>query len=57
MKKGALMTLDLNPQEAQKLLALLDLAVKAGGLQVAQAALPLAVKVQTALDAETKDAQ
>lgn len=47
------MTLDLPPAELQSLLQLLDLATKAGGLQVAQAALPLAVKVQTAIDAET----
>jgi len=33
------------------LMGLLDVAVKAGGLQVAQVALPLAVKVQQALDA------
>jgi predicted DNA-binding transcriptional regulator YafY len=42
------MTLDLNPQEAQQLLALLDLAVKAGGLQAAQPALALAIKIQAA---------
>lgn len=40
------MNITLNVEEAKALLALLDLAVKAGGLQVAQAALPLAVKVQ-----------
>ena len=51
------MTIELTQQEAQALIGLLDLATKSGGLQVAQAALPLAVKVQTALDAETKDAQ
>ena len=51
------MTIEITPQEAQALIGLLDLATKSGGLQVAQAALPLAVKVQTALDAETKDAQ
>lgn len=44
------MTLTLTPQEAQQLLQLLDLATKAGGLQVAQAALPLAVRIQSALD-------
>jgi hypothetical protein len=51
------MTLELTQQEAQQLIGLLDLATKSGGLQVAQAALPLAVKVQAALDAETKEAQ
>ena len=51
------MTIELTQQEAQALIGLLDLATKSGGLQAAQAALPLAVKVQTALDAETKDAQ
>lgn len=40
---------NLTPEEAKALIALLDLAVKAGGLQVAQAALPIAVKVQEAL--------
>ena len=51
------MTIELTQQEAQALIGLLDLATKSGGLQVAQAALPLAVKVQSALDAETKEAQ
>jgi hypothetical protein len=51
------MTIELTQQEAQQLIGLLDLATKSGGLQVAQAALPLAVKVQAALDAETKEAQ
>ncbi len=51
------MTLELTQQEAQQLIGLLDLATKSGGLQVAQAALPLAIKVQAALDAETKEAQ
>jgi hypothetical protein len=45
------MTLELTKDEARALMGLLDVAVKAGGLQVAQAALPLAVKVQQALDA------
>ena len=49
------MTIELTQQEAQALIGLLDLATKSGGLQVAQAALPLAVKVQSALDAETKE--
>ena len=44
------MNIELTPQEAQSLLQLLDLATKAGGLQVAQAALPLAVRIQSTLD-------
>ena len=46
------MTLELTPQEAQQLLGLLDLATKSGGLQAAQIALPIALKVQTELDKE-----
>lgn len=46
------MTLELTPQEAQQLIGLLDLATKSGGLQAAQMALPLAVKIQTELDKE-----
>lgn len=45
------MTLDLSTEELSTLMNLLDVATKAGGLQVAQAALPIAVKVQTALNA------
>ena len=48
------MTLELTPQEAQQLIGLLDLATKSGGLQAAQAALPIAVKVQTQLDKESQ---
>jgi hypothetical protein len=48
------MTLELTPQEAQQLIGLLDLATKSGGLQAAQMALPIAVKVQTELDKEPK---
>ena len=51
------MTIELTQQEAQQLIGLLDLATKSGGLQVAQAALPLAIKVQAALDAEPKEVQ
>jgi hypothetical protein len=46
------MTLELTPQEAQQLIGLLDLATKSGGLQAAQMALPLAVKIQTEIDKE-----
>jgi hypothetical protein len=48
------MTLELTPQEAQQLIGLLDLATKSGGLQAAQMALPLAVKIQTEIDKEPK---
>jgi hypothetical protein len=41
-------TLELNEQEKLALLQLLDLAVKAGGLGVAEAALVLARKVKDA---------
>lgn len=51
------MKIELTPQEAQQLLGLLDLATKSGGLQVAQAALPIAIKVQAALDTETQGEQ
>jgi hypothetical protein len=46
------MTLEFTPQEAQQLIGLLDLATKSGGLQAAQMALPLAVKIQTEIDKE-----
>lgn len=48
------MTIELTTQEAQQLIQLLDLATKSGGLQAAQAALPIAVKVQTAIEQEQK---
>jgi len=44
------MNIELTPAEAQQLIGLLDVACKAGGLQVAQAALPIAVRVQAELD-------
>lgn len=44
------MTLDLTKDELTALVGLLDLATKAGGLQVAQAALPIALKAQEALN-------
>ena len=46
------MQIELTPTEAQQLMQLLDLATKSGGLQAAQAALPIAVKVQTAIEQE-----
>ena len=51
------MQLEFTTQEAQSIIGLLDLATKSGGLQVAQAALPIAIKVQAALDAETQGDQ
>ena len=44
------MSVDFTAEELNALIGLLDIATKAGGLQVAQAALPIAVKVQTALN-------
>ena len=44
------MSVNFTAEELNVLMGLLDLATKAGGLQVAQAALPVAVKVQTALN-------
>lgn len=46
------MQIELTPQEAQQLIGLLDLATKSGGLQAAQMALPIAVKIQTEIDKE-----
>lgn len=51
------MNIELTPQEAQAIIGLLDLATKSGGLQVAQAALPIAIKVQAALDTEKEGDQ
>jgi hypothetical protein len=42
------MVLELTKEEAQQLLELLDLATKAGGLQAASAALPIATKILAA---------
>ena len=44
------MTIEFTWEEAQTLLNLLDAAVRAQGLNAAQAALPLATKVQQAMD-------
>lgn len=44
------MTIDLTKEEANALLALLDVAVKAVGLNGAGAALQIATKVQTAMN-------
>ena len=43
------MTLELSKPEAETLMQLLDIAVKAGGLNVAVAALPLAQKIESEL--------
>lgn len=43
------MTLELTNEEANALAQLLDIAVKAGGIQVAQAAIPLFAKLQEAV--------
>ena len=42
------MNITLTETEANNLIALLDVATKAGGLQVAAAALPLVAKIQDA---------
>jgi len=42
------MTIELNEQEGQALLQLIDLAVKSGGLNVAQAGFVLAAKISEA---------
>ncbi len=42
------MTLELTKEEAQALVSLLDLAVKTGGLNVAQAAVHLVGKIEQA---------
>lgn len=51
--------IELTADEAQNLLNLLDAAVRAQGLNAAQAALPLAFKVQQTLNNQTSrnDAQ
>ena len=51
------MQLEFTTQEVQAIIGLLDLATKSGGLQVAQAALPIAIKVQAALNAEKEGDQ
>lgn len=49
------MVLNLTENEANNLIALLDVATKAGGLNAAQAALPLAAKIQQALAITTNE--
>lgn len=49
------MTVDLTNEEAQALVSLIDLAVKAGGLQAAQAAVPLFQKLQAAANPPAVD--
>lgn len=51
------MQLELTKEEAQTLIGLLDVATKAGGLQAAQAALPIAIKVQTVLNETVQQEQ
>jgi hypothetical protein len=51
-----MVTLVLTQEESQNLAQLLDLAVKAGGLQVAPAALPIFTKLKVAVEfPEQKD--
>ena len=42
--------LEVSTEEVRVLVQALDLATKSGGLQAAQVTLPIAVKLQTALD-------
>jgi hypothetical protein len=49
------MQIELTETEAKALIGLLDIAVKAGGLEVAQHAMPLALKVQTELNKEIEN--
>ena len=44
------MQIELTKEEVQILIGALDLSVKTAGLQAAQVVLPLAVKLQTALN-------
>lgn len=50
------MQLTLTTEQAQNLLQLIDLAVKAGGLQVAKPAYDLGSIIQQAINAETEGA-
>lgn len=49
------MQIELTPAQAQNLLQLIDLAVKAGGLQVAKPAYDVAAVIQQAIDAKPDD--
>jgi hypothetical protein len=49
------MTIELTRAEADNIIALLDLATKSGGLEVAQIALPIAVKIQLEINKEKSD--
>jgi hypothetical protein len=48
------MKLELTEQEAQALVELIDVATKAGGIQVARVAVPLVQKIMDAAQAETE---
>lgn len=45
----------LTPAQAQTLIRLLDISCKAGGLEIAQAALPIAVEIQTQLQEDSAE--
>lgn len=51
------MNIELTQQQAQNLLQLLDVSVKAGGLNAAAPALELATIVQTAINAQKQEPQ
>lgn len=54
-RNGKQMTIDLTKEEATALIQLIDIAVKAGGLQVANAALVLATKLDEAAKKQKDD--
>lgn len=49
------MQIELAPEQARNLLQLIDMAVKAGGLNVAKPAYDIAAIVQTALNEQAED--
>lgn len=51
------MTIEFTEDEIKVILGMLDLATKSGGLQVAQHSLPIAMKLQTALNSELKPSE
>jgi hypothetical protein len=55
IKKENIMQIEFTKTEVKQLIGLLDLATKSGGLQVAQDALPLALKLQKSLDESESD--
>lgn len=50
------MIIELNENEAQALTGLIDIAIKSGGLQVAEAGVALAIKIAAAAKAAAQPA-